>query len=595
MLQIKWVWKNMRGAKKVYIFALSVGLLSSLLVFVNPMLTQRVVDEVLVGVTQADGTVFHNTEILMPLLIGIVGMHVFRMLCLYGRTFFADYSTQKLTVNLRRHLYDKIQSQDKSYYDRNRTGDLMTRMTGDLEMVRHFMAFVLRELLTDTVLFLVTLVYFFKVDWVMTLCILAVTPLLLWMSKSFSGKVRSKYADLREKLSELNTQAQENISGNRVVKAFAREGYEIEKFSQKNEDYRGANIDAQFTWLRYFPVMNGIASSLTVITYGLGALFIINGQMTAGQLAAFSGLIWAISEPMRNLGMLLNDTQRFFASANKVIEMYYEQPRIVDAADTVDMPERFQGKVEFKDVHFGFGREKVCDGISFTANPGETIAIMGATGSGKTSLVNLLARFYDVTGGQVLVDGVDVRKMKLRDLRHNIGMAPQEVFLFSETVDGNIAYSDPEMSEEEVKSYARIADADGFIKRMEDGYETIVGERGVGLSGGQKQRIALARALAVKPAILVLDDTTSAVDLETEKYIQEQLAAMEGKKCTKFIIAQRISSVKDADQILILADGKIAERGTHQELLRQNGYYREIFELQHGEAMAKEAVLNGAQ
>lgn len=595
MLQIKWVWKNMRGAKKVYIFALSVGLLSSLLVFVNPMLTQRVVDEVLVGVTQADGTVFHNTEILMPLLIGIVGMHVFRMLCLYGRTFFADYSTQKLTVNLRRHLYDKIQSQDKSYYDRNRTGDLMTRMTGDLEMVRHFMAFVLRELLTDTVLFLVTLVYFFTVDWVMTLCILAVTPLLLWMSKSFSGKVRSKYADLREKLSELNTQAQENISGNRVVKAFAREGYEIEKFSQKNEDYRGANIDAQFTWLRYFPVMNGIASSLTVITYGLGALFIINGQMTAGQLAAFSGLIWAISEPMRNLGMLLNDTQRFFASANKVIEMYYEQPRIVDAADTVDMPERFQGKVEFKDVHFGFGREKVFDGISFTANPGETIAIMGATGSGKTSLVNLIARFYDVTGGQVLVDGVDVRKMKLRDLRHNIGMAPQEVFLFSETVDGNIAYSDPEMSEEEVKSYARIADADGFIKRMEDGYETIVGERGVGLSGGQKQRIALARALAVKPTILVLDDTTSAVDLETEKYIQEQLAAMEGKKCTKFIIAQRISSVKDADQILILADGKIAERGTHQELLRQNGYYREIFELQHGEAMAKEAVLNGAQ
>ena len=595
MLQIKWVWKNMRGAKKVYIFALSVGLLSSLLVFVNPMLTQRVVDEVLVGVTQADGTVFHNTEILMPLLVGIVGMHVFRMLCLYGRTFFADYSTQKLTVNLRRHLYDKIQSQDKSYYDRNRTGDLMTRMTGDLEMVRHFMAFVLRELLTDTVLFLVTLVYFFTVDWVMTLCILAVTPLLLWMSKSFSGKVRSKYADLREKLSELNTQAQENISGNRVVKAFAREGYEIEKFSQKNEDYRGANIDAQFTWLRYFPVMNGIASSLTVITYGLGALFIINGQMTAGQLAAFSGLIWAISEPMRNLGMLLNDTQRFFASANKVIEMYYEQPRIVDAADTVDMPERFQGKVEFKDVHFGFGREKVFDGISFTANPGETIAIMGATGSGKTSLVNLIARFYDVTGGQVLVDGVDVRQMDQRDLRHNIGMAPQEGFLFSETVDGNIAYSDPEMSEEEVKSYARIADADGFIKRMEDGYETIVGERGVGLSGGQKQRIALARALAVKPAILVLDDTTSAVDLETEKYIQEQLAAMEGKKCTKLIIAQRISSVKDADQILILADGKIAERGTHQELLRQNGYYREIFELQHGEAMAKEAVLNGAQ
>ena len=595
MLQIKWVWKNMEGAKKIYIFALSIGLVSSLLVFINPTITQRIVDEGLVGTTQADGTVFHNTEILLPLLGAMVGVHVFRMLCLFGRTYFADYSTQKMAVNIRRHLYDKIQSQDKSYYDRNRTGDLMTRMTGDLEMVRHFMAYVVREFLTDCILFCVTMVYFFTIDPLMTVCILAVTPLLFWMSKSFSGKVRSKYAELREKLSELNTQAQENISGNRVVKAFARENYEISKFSQKNEEYRQSNIEAQFTWLRYFPVMNGIASSLTVITYGLGALFIIQGRMTAGQLAAFSGLIWAISEPMRNLGMLLNDTQRFFASANKVIEMYYEQPRIVDAASTVEMPQRFEGKVEFKDVHFGFGKEVVFDGVSFTAEPGETVAIMGSTGSGKTSLVNLITRFYDVTSGAVLVDGVDVRKMKLQDLRRNIGMAPQEVFLFSETVDGNIAYSNPDMSEEEVRKFAKIADADSFIQHMEDGYETIVGERGVGLSGGQKQRIALARALAVKPAILILDDTTSAVDLETEKYIQEQLAQMGGPKCTKFIIAQRISSVKDADKIIILANGKIAEMGTHEELLKQNGYYREIFELQHGEPASQAVAVKGGE
>ena len=260
--------------------------------------------------------------------------------------------------------------------------------------------------------------------------------------------------------------------------------------------------------------------------------------------------------------------------------MYYAQPHIQNAPDAIDLPHKMRGKVEFKDVHFKLNDQVVFDGISFVANPGETIAVMGGTGSGKTSLVNLIERFYDVTGGAVLVDDVDVRRLTLSSLRGGIGMATQDVFLYSETVDGNIAYGDPELSEEEVRHFAEITASD-FIDDMEDGYETIVGERGVGLSGGQKQRLALARALAIKPSILILDDTTSAVDMETEKYIQEQLSKLDFE-CTKFIIAQRISSVKNADQILILDHGKIVEHGTHAELLRQNGYYREIFELQHG-------------
>jgi len=283
---------------------------------------------------------------------------------------------------------------------------------------------------------------------------------------------------------------------------------------------------------------------------------------------------------MRMFGSLINDLQRFMASANKIIEVYYARPIIIDRPDAVDHKERFNGEIEFKNVSFKYDNTTVLENISFKINPGETVAIMGETGSGKTSLVNLIPRFYDATSGEVLVDGINVRMLKLNQLRGNIGMATQDVLLFSDTIDGNIAFGNSSMPEDEVKQYAKLAAADEFISKMQDGYETIIGERGVGLSGGQKQRISLARALAIKPAILILDDTTSAVDLETEKYIQESLKSLDFP-CTKIIIAQRISSTKDADKIIILKDGKIAEMGTHDELLRLGGYYSEVFSLQN--------------
>ncbi|MGI5897064.1 MAG: ABC transporter ATP-binding protein [Oscillospiraceae bacterium] len=591
MFQIKWAWENMTGYRKRYIMALSFVVTSSLLVFINPFITQTIVDEVLVGTAGPDGEVVRNYAILVPLLITMVLVHLFRMSMLNAGVYNCDYASQGMLVNMREHLYDRIQTQDKTYYDRYRTGDLMTRLTGDLDTVRNAFSYVFREFIIDIFLFLTTTVFFLTINPLFTVAVMAVTPVLLILSKMFSKKVRSKYVILRERLSELNTKAQEDISGNRVIKAFAREPYEIDEFAKKNNAYRTANIDSQFTWLRYFPGVHVLANMPTVVIILVGGLFIINGWLTAGDLAAFSALTWAISEPMRNIGILLNDLQRFFASADKVIEMYYAQPHIQNAPDAIDLPHKMRGKVEFKDVHFKFDDQVVFDGISFVANPGETIAVMGGTGSGKTSLVNLIERFYDVTGGAVLVDDIDVRRLTLSSLRGGIGMATQDVFLYSETVDGNIAYGDPELSEEEVRHFAEITASD-FIDDMEDGYETIVGERGVGLSGGQKQRLALARALAIKPSILILDDTTSAVDMETEKYIQEQLSKLDFE-CTKFIIAQRISSVKNADQILILDHGKIVEHGTHAELLRQNGYYREIFELQHG--AERQVVSDGAQ
>ncbi len=310
-----------------------------------------------------------------------------------------------------------------------------------------------------------------------------------------------------------------------------------------------------------------------------GGLFVITGRLTLGEYAAFSGLIWTLSNPMRTLGNIVNDYQRFTASANKIIELYYGRPFITDREDAQDIDGRIKGSVEFKNVSFSYGKSEVLHDINFRAEPGETVAIMGATGSGKTTLVDLIPRIYDVTDGQVLVDGHDVRLMKLKQLRGSIGIATQDVLLYSDTIEGNICFGNIDLPQEDVIKYAKAADAHNFIEKTTDGYDTIIGERGVGLSGGQKQRISLARALAVKPSILILDDTTSAVDLETERNIQEALDKLDFP-CTKIIVAQRISTARRADKIIVLKDGTISECGTHEELIKQNGYYREVYELQ---------------
>ena len=478
-----------------------------------------------------------------------------------------------------------------AFFDRNTTGDLMTRLSGDLDMVRHTVAWIIKSFVECVVLFLTTSIYFIVLDPLMALCLISLTPVIFIISGIFRKKVGPKYVDLRERLSQLNTQAQENIAGNRVVRAFAREEYEIERFGKKNAEYSEANKSAALTWLDFFPFIETTAQGLTVIQLIAGGIFVITGRISMGEYVAFGSLIWTLSNPMRMIGSLINDFQHFLASANKIIEVYYARPLIADRADAVDMPERFKGDIEFRNVSFGYNKSApVLSGIDLKINAGETIAVMGATGSGKTTLINLIPRFYDVTGGEVLIDGVNVRNMKLKQLRRNIGVAMQDVLLWSDTIDGNISFYDTSMSEEEVRHFAELSDAAEFVEKLPDGYDTIVGEKGVGLSGGQKQRLSLARALAMKPAILILDDTTSAVDLETERVIQRNLASLD-YSCTKIIIAQRISSAKNADKIIILKDGKISECGPHEELLKNpHGYYSEIYRLQNGENELKGAV-----
>lgn len=571
MQPIRWLWGCADHKSHVRIItAMVISAVTSLMLLVNPSLTATLVDEVIIA---------ENPEPLLGILAIMLIVKLAREGARYLMIVLLETASQNTVYSLRRTLFAKLQFQDTRFFDRNRTGDLMTRMSADLDWCRHFISYMDYAVVDCVFMFLGTLILFFCVSWKLTLCLAVVTPILMLITKVYSGKVRPLFVAMRERLSEMNTAAQENIAGNRVVRAFAREKFEEEAFEQRNAAFRDSQLAINKMWLSFYPFIELLANSMTIITVFLGGFFIILGEITPGELTIFTQLSWALSNPMRQLGNLINDTQRFATSATKIMELYYGRPHIADRSDAVDHDD-MKGAIAFKNVTFHFDRQEVLHDISFAVKPGQTLAIMGPTGSGKTTIINLLARCYDVSSGSVEVDGCDVKNWKLQQLRRHLGVATQDVFLFSDTVDGNIAFGNQALTEAQVHAYARIADADEFISKLSEGYDTLIGERGVGLSGGQKQRIALARALAMEPRILIMDDTTSALDSETERYIQEQLRHLPFP-CTKIIIGQRISAVKDADQILILQEGKITERGTHEELLKNHGYYWETYALQN--------------
>ena len=591
--KMRWLWENMKGYRALYVLGILGTVLYNVLQLAVPVFSEKIVDLFLTGKEAAEN-LSNNKELLIKLIVGMVLVTFLRTVVVYATCINFEGVSQNVLYRIRNFLFAKIEHQDMKFYDNYRTGDLMTRLTGDLDAVRHMIAWVVRMIVESFSLMFAAAVYFFYMDWRLALSLLAIAPFIFIIIVCFRNRVAPMHALLREKLSLMNTAAQENIAGNRVVKAFAREEYEKEKFDERNREFSETNQKTAFVWLHFYPYVETFANLLPVVLLLVGGIFLINGQLTMGQYVAFSGLTWALANPMRNLGGIMNEFQRFSAASKKVMEIYYSEPTIVDAPHPVEPSDsHLRGKIEFRDVSFSYEHRPVLHHISFTANPGQTIAIMGETGCGKTSLIQLIPRFYDPTQGQVLVDGVDVREYRLHDLRKNIGLATQDVLLYSDTIDGNIAYGDSNMSQERVRRFAGYSAAEEFILKMPEGYDTIVGERGVGLSGGQKQRISLARAMAIKPSILILDDTTSAVDLETEKHIQESLEHLEFT-CTKIIIAQRISSTRKADRILVLKDGRIEEEGTHAELIAKKGYYYELVKLQGGEEMllAEEARLN---
>ncbi len=582
--KMKWLWENMKGYRALYFICIVGTIVYNVMHLAVPYVTQLLVDTFLSG-DEAAYNLETRQPYLIQLLVAMIVLTLIRTGVVYAVCMGVEHVSQKVLYRVRTFLFDKIERQDMKFYSTYRTGDLMTRLTGDLDAVRHMIAWVFRAIIEALALFGATAVYFFYMEWRLALSLLAISPFIFLIVILFRNKVAPRHKILREKFAQMNTAAQENISGNRVVKAFAREDYEIDKFEECNKEYSATNKKTAMTWLTYFPYVETLANLMPVVLLVVGGIFIINDWgVTMGEYVAFSGLIWAITNPMRMLGNIMNEFQRFAAASEKVMEIYYSEPEIVDSPDAIDRPERFEGKVEFKNVSFQYedANLPVLKNVSFVVNPGETVAIMGETGCGKTSLIQMIPRFYDPTAGEVLVDGIRVQDMKLKQLRGNIGLATQDVLLYSDTIDGNIAYGDLKLTQEEVEKYAKYAAAARFISKMPDGYETIVGERGVGLSGGQKQRISLARALAVKPAILILDDTTSAVDMETEKEIQHSLRTLDFP-CTKIIIAQRISTTKFADKILVIQNGEITECGTHDELVAKKGYYYSLVQLQTGE------------
>ena len=572
MFQIKWLLKHMsKKHLRLVVIGLAISVATSMMQLIDPWLTSRLYDDVIMA---------GNPAPLIPILAAMLTVTVVRVAARHGMIVMLEEASQNMLINLRRELFRRLQYQDVSYFDTHRTGDLITRMQGDLNYCRHVMAYTIFQVTDSVTLLLAAFVLFFCYSWKLTLILLAVIPLTMVFITLYRRRVRDNFRVMRERMAAMNTAAQENIAGNRVVKAFVREDYERERFGKCNEAFREIHLTINKAWLRVLPMMESLVVLMTLIIVFVGGYFIMEGELTAGQLAMFTTLSFALTMPIRSVGLHMDDLQRFSASAQKVMEIYYADRRVTDKEDALSRP-TMQGDIRFDNVTFAYRGKTVLENISFHIRAGGTLAIMGPPGCGKPTLINLIARLYDVKEGAVYVDGCDVRDWKLQELRSHIGTATQEVFLFSDSIENNIAFGNFDMSEEEAADFARRAAVAGFAKKMPEGLETVVGERGVGLSGGQRQRIALARALAVRPSILILDDTTSALDMETEKYIQEQLRELPFA-CTKVIIAGRISSVKDADLILVLQDGKVAEMGTHEQLLKNNGYYYETYALQNG-------------
>jgi ATP-binding cassette, subfamily B, multidrug efflux pump len=432
------------------------------------------------------------------------------------------------------------------------------------------------------------------VNWILALCASAIAPLILFLTVKLGKEVRPAFSEVRGQFAKLNTKVQQNIGGHRVVRAFARKDFETDRFETDNDAYRQANLKSSAIWQKYFPWIDGLSSFLAVPVILVGGWLVMSGRMTLGGLVTFSGLLYVVGNPMRMSGWLMNEIQRYAASAEKILELLVVAPKVKNPADG-GYKGPVEGRVEFDDVSFFYGERtavtqpEALRHVSFAVEAGWTVGILGETGSGKTTLVQLLSRFRDPVSGAVRLDGRDLRRYDLATLRRSVGVVMQDIFLFSDTIEGNVAFGVPDAPDDTVFQAARAADADGFIRRTPEGYQTIIGERGVGLSGGQRQRIALARALATDPRILVLDDTTSAVDMETEALIQDALQRDFGGR-TVFVVASRISSVRHADLILVMRDGAIAERGTHASLLSQDGLYAGIFRTQAGIGDEREEV-----
>ncbi|NUU78286.1 ABC transporter ATP-binding protein [Paenibacillus xylanilyticus] len=566
--------------KRTYLFVSILFLaIATALGLVYPNLLRILIDDVIIPRN------FEDVPILALTVLGVVILKA-GMQFLHG--FFGGRLGNFLAYRLRNACYEKLQFLSFRYYDTAKTGDLMSRLTGDLEAIRNFIGFGFAQILNMVLMVVFGAIMMMTMSWQLTLLTLICIPLLAFVALRFESQIHPAFQEMRLALSSLTTAVQENITGVRTVKSFAREPYEVEKFSTRNERYKTNQIHAATLWSRYFPIMEILASVSVVLLLVIGGRMVIQQTLTLGQLVAFFSLIWYIIGPMWNLGFHINNYTQSKASGERVLELLNTPVDVQETEDPIIVEaDQVKGHVTFESVTFAYGNKMAAvTDINFDAPPGSVIGFLGGTGSGKSTIIQLLMRAYNVNSGTIKLDGKNIKDLGIRSLRSQIASVFQETFLFSSSIRNNISYGLKNVSMDEIIRAAKLAKAHDFIMEFPDGYDTVVGERGMGLSGGQKQRIAIARALLKNPKILVLDDATSAVDMETEHEIQSGFQeVMRGR--TTFIIAHRISSLRHADEILVLDEGRVVQRGTHKRLIEEPGPYQDVYKIQYADYIAR--------
>ncbi len=568
------LWRALGYLRKYWLVTL--GAFASLLIvtltsLITPQILQVLINR---GISASNLSVILYASLLILLVAGI------RNLFTFTQGFWSEKASQSAAYEMRNAIFARLENLSFSYYDQAQTGQLMTRVTSDVDTVRNFTGNGLLQLVNAIVMLFGSAIILLLTNWRLALIVLTIVPVVLSIFLFFLRRIGPRFRLVQQKLGNLNTILQENLAGVRVIKAFVREPYEVARYRGANDDLLQENLTIVRSTSLSFPLIFFIANLGTLAVIWFGGAQVIGGQLNIGELVAFNSYLTYLLMPVFILGSTLTSITQSAASAHRVFEVIDTSIDVADKPDAIALT-HLHGRVVFEDVSFRYAGSEIMTltNVSFVTEPGQTVAVLGKTGSGKSSIINLIPRFYDVTDGKVMVDEYDVRDVTLVSLRSLIGIVLQETNLFSGTIRENIAYGLPGATQEEIEAAARAAQAHSFITNFPTGYETVVGERGVGLSGGQKQRIAIARALLLNPSILILDDSTSAVDAETEYQIQQSLQNLMENR-TSFIIAQRISTIRNADLILLIDGGRLIAQGTHEELLRSSCEYAELLESQ---------------